>query len=286
MTNRFQILDSEKYDKFLNKKTFYALLIIAAALFLLVINRQLNISGDNARYIILSESIANSGTYTNSMGVEPVPETHYPFFYPLVLSPLTKVFGINFVAYRALNAVFGILCGLVLFSFYGKESKGAGMIVAALTVLNPLFLSYINIEMTEVIYTFLSCLTLLAASRYDAAKGGGAGNIGRFLILMFLLVASFYTRTIGIALLLAVVTYDFIHKRYKSCAIVMISFIILILPWSIRSMNLGMGYVHEFTSRSTDLAFVIDRTINNFNILFLDLTDLLYYPFFTIIKKG
>lgn len=279
MLESFQI-----FGKIDAKRILPVALLLAALIFGAVINNQLNISGDNARYIILSKSIAQDGAYLNSMDVVTVPETHYPFFYPLVLSPLTKLFGVNFTAYRILNIVLALLGGLTIFALFRRENSSSALIVTALTLFNPLFLSYINIEMTEIIYIFLSFLTILTAGKLFSKED--EKRTVDFIPIMILLVASFYTRTIGIALVAGVLCYALMRREFKSIAIILISFALMILPWSLRTMNLGMGYAHEFMSQTVGISDIIQRIIGNFKIMFLGLTDLIYYPFFTVIKVG
>ncbi|MCK4815190.1 hypothetical protein KA005_05425, partial [bacterium] len=73
--------------------------------------------GDNASYILLAESILRSGD-GYSQGYRPVapePHTQYPFGYPLLLSPLSALFGRNILDFKFLSLAM-ILGSVALFS--------------------------------------------------------------------------------------------------------------------------------------------------------------------------
>ena len=66
---------------------------------------------DSAIYISLGKSIATGNGYCY-MGL---PHTKYPFILPLMLSPIIKLFGLNFLLMRLLIIIFAI--GSIYFTY-------------------------------------------------------------------------------------------------------------------------------------------------------------------------
>lgn len=109
-------------------------------------------------------------------------------------------------------------------------------LVSMVVLLNSQILRYSYIMMSEIPFMFFSLLTLLFVLKEEQQSR----NYGLyFWISLFALIVSYYIRTQAVALLGGVVFYYFLKKRWQNALLVSFSFVLCVLPWSIRGMNLG-----------------------------------------------
>ena len=91
--------------------------------------------------------------------------------------------------------------------------------------------------MSEMPFAFFTIMAFLAFLRINFDKP--AWKEPWLYITIILLAISLYIRTSGIAIIGAMVLYLFINKQWKHGLIIIVSIIIIALPWQIRSNNVG-----------------------------------------------
>lgn len=210
--------------------------------------------GDNAAYILLAESILRSGDgYAEGYrSVAPEPQTQYPFGYPLLLSPLSALFGRNILDFKLLSLAM-ILGSVALFSILIRPLF-APLPWAALTLaaaVNPVMIDYSHWILSESAFLFFS---LLSFALFLTSEKKGRDSPGTFFWLALLCMAfTLHIRTIGIAFPLAGFAYYSIHRKWRKLALFTVVMTMLVLPWMIRNRMVQQGnapYVEQILLKS------------------------------------
>ncbi|MFN8432565.1 MAG: hypothetical protein U0V18_01005 [Anaerolineales bacterium] len=198
------------------------LILASAVLALLRFNSlQIGTSYDDAKYIILAESLASGEGYQLINFPRPQIERNFPPGWPLVLAPFTLVFPKNYDALKVVSLVLWLASILLVYKIFSKRLTSPYLeILTALVALNPLLVGTSVTLMSESAYLFFSLLAFLT---FDKTNGKS------FIWLILAAVLAFYTqqvRTIGIALTVSLLVILVLSKRYKEMGLVAMLFIV------------------------------------------------------------
>jgi hypothetical protein len=175
------------------------------------------VNDDFAAYVMHAANLVQGRTYTNVNYVPNlkalwlVPSNGYPPIYPLILAPAYKVFGLN-LKYLKVVTVLCFVGFLVLFEILSRPMLSPSLRVCALLILafNPIFWDQRDYILSEFPYLMFSFGALLVIKRTCKNLRPENLKIGAAVFLSVLLYCSYGTRTIGIALLAAVVLADLV----------------------------------------------------------------------------
>ncbi|MFT5823520.1 MAG: hypothetical protein ACI8ZM_004782 [Crocinitomix sp.] len=236
-----------------NLKKFLITVAVFSPLFIILysytFDSKIFVGGDNADYFALGKALSLGEGYTNIHLAGNPPGNHFPPGYPVIMSIYMYLFGYSIIGLKILNGCF--LFGTVLLTYFVikkvSKSKQMAAVTALFLLFNTHFLYYGSIMMSEVPYTFFFMLGVFTLLNVDISKVFYKN--WQLLALILVIISLIYIRTIGITLLGGVVCY-FLFKRKISYALVtLFSVVILLIPWQIRSANLGgNGYVKSLIS--------------------------------------
>lgn len=198
------------------------LILVSATLSLLRFNSlQIGTSYDDAKYIILAESLASGEGYQLVNFPRPQVERNFPPGWPLLLAPFTLVFPKNYEALKVVSLVLWLASIYLVYKLFSKRLTSPYLeILTALVALNPLLVGTSVTVMSESAFLFFSLLTLLIFDKMDKKQIG-------WLLLVALL--AFYTqqiRTIGISLTASLLVILFLSRRFKELGISVILFVV------------------------------------------------------------
>ena len=215
-----------------------------------------SLGGDNAHYLMLALSLASGKGYRDlNLPGEPY-HTHYPFLFPLFLSPFAKLKRQVFYSHIFIQLLASVipLVALAWFRFL-KRSRIESLMFYFFTATIPVyFYSSISI-LTEQLFILLMYIMLFLCLYYRKKKI----DFYKVIILVVLLLGLYYTRTVGIVIGLAFVLGIFLEKDYRKKRIfylpvpvwIGILFIIGVLPWQIWTKTVGTHtYLKEFFLKS------------------------------------
>jgi hypothetical protein len=199
----------------------------------------LGLSDDSIAYIAGARSLIAGHGYREAWLASSNPMTHFPPGFSSALA-LIGLFGLDPLrGARFLNALlFGLSTGLIgILGWRMTKSLMAGLVLAALFVLNGLLLQVYTTAMSEPLFIFLS---LLAFWMFDLYFERDAHWLWLVLCGIFVGVA-YLTRYAGLALvatfLIALfILHDTWRKRFVGAGIFLASVIPWILGWSIRNL--------------------------------------------------
>lgn len=204
-----------------------------------IFDTKLDLGGDNAGYYILGKALATGRGYSQINAINAHPANHFPPGYPAVISIVMSIFNDNIITVKIANGVMFLASLLILFHLFEIFSKNKLFAFSAtiLLTLNMHLLRYSTIMMSEISYLFFSLLAILIFIKMDKHKNPVKNPL--FFGMLAALMASIYIRTAGVALLGGIVLYLLVRKNWKYAISSFAGFIILILPWQIRSQSLG-----------------------------------------------
>jgi len=274
---------------------FFILFFIVFAYYLISINNELGIYGDDAGYIIWAKSLLTGGGLDYINEPQPRSSGFRLFFLPALLTLIALIKDAVW-AYKIIPAFFSALTIIALYIFLKQYNlnKITRLFILILFLVNPLFYEYSHQIMTENIFVCLSLLTLLAAEKLVNSQSIKS-KISILLLLSLLLLLTYMTRAASIALIIGIILYIF-YKRYIITAVILILLAILtILAFNklfaqkdfeeryISIFKMKSQYTPESGERSiADMLKFIPRKILVYSLRLT--ADMFCYPIFTNVK--
>ena len=230
----------------------YGILCLIAATSLVLglwtFDGKLSLSGDNAEFIILAQSLAQGRGMSHIHQPEPRLATKFPFGFPLMLAPLEWAFPGSWVPMKGLVLVLFVLAMLVYYALVkDKLGTGPALVAAALSLSHPLLLDYAHQIMSEVPYLLFSLLALWLLGR-SMQKPGIVRNYA-FIGGGLCAVWAYQVRSIGLVLIGAAVVYLLVQRCYKKAAVLGGSALLLGLPWAWRNYRAAGESYFDLVSR-------------------------------------
>lgn len=181
---------------------------------------------DDAHYIVLAESLANGQGYRLINFPNPPIEQNFPFGWSLLLSPIAALFPNNLTALKFLSFAFWLASIPLAYRLFTSRIGTPYLeMLVALIALNPM-LGISGMLMSEVAYLFFSLLTLNILDYWNNH------NQKNWLFIVVVAVA-LYTqliRTVGISILLTVILYLLISRRFRQLGIAAIVIALGMVP--------------------------------------------------------
>ncbi len=264
----------------LSNKYFLFILIFYIIFSGLLLNTDLPVFDEEPYYFLLSKSIFSGEGYNNIFYPHNPPNVEYPPFYPLLISLVLMFFPQGILELRIISVLFGVGSLVVMwFLFFNNlqttyNNKSQKPILNYYWILlffigtNPFFLSYSVRIIAEKCYLFFSLITIFLLEKYISKSNS---NKLYFWMGGATLILAFYTKTLGLSLVMAILLYFFIKKRYKDFFLMSGLFIFFVSPWIIRNI-LVSGVPSEYLS-----SIVSGYKIYSVNILKLILWNMVQY---------
>jgi 4-amino-4-deoxy-L-arabinose transferase-like glycosyltransferase len=267
-----------------------ALLLAIIAIFYASTLRPGHIWGDDfAMYIHHAKNIVEGRPYADTGYIfnpaAAVGPRMYPPVFPLLLSPIYKLYGLNLIAMKLEQVVFFVLALTAVYLFF-KHDLGPEYSLALVAILgfNPIFWAAKDNVLSDLLFLlFLYTAALLVRFRPPRKSGDRlwAGLIG---IALYFAIG---TRSAGVALVVGLVFFDL----FKSHAITRLAVVLSVLSGLllVQSHFLGLGFhnydghlhpawhsVRNFISYPRALAgFWVASTKNGFSFVLLGIVALL-----------
>lgn len=181
------------------------------------------VNDDFAAYIMLTRNLVEGHPYSEILYIPNPdamwlsPATGYPPVYPMILAPVYRLFGIDLRAFK-IATVFCFIGFLVIYARMTRDEIGLAntAILSALISFNPVFWGQRDFILSEFPYLLFSFAGLLAVERVYASLERDRIEIGKALLISGLLYCAYGTRTVGIALVFALIAADLAKFRRPS----------------------------------------------------------------------
>lgn len=274
--NHFKIKINEKI-------WLYIFFVIIFFLLFFLFDPRMSMGGDNCHYMSLAQSILNRSYKVEAFIGTPAEVGVTPGF-PLIMAISLIIFGHSFVPIK----IFSFVCFLIalviwwkLFN-YQELDKRILILIILFAVLNPLIAEFSFWELTEASFMLISSAAILFFF-LSLQKN----NIGYWIITAILATCSFYIRTAGGVLPVAIGLTLILQRKWKFFLIYIIVIILAILPWFVRFITIGhqVGggtYMPYFITNQTgevlSISGFISKAFRNLSrYLFVQLPSL-YFP--------
>lgn len=222
------------------KKRFIFIAIAFVLLFFsIAANNEFEVLGDTQDYLAMAQSFVEGN---------PLQDPSRPFFSPLILHPplyseflalFFLVFGFSYFGAKIVSILFGILC-VIAFYFLLKKlgTKHKELVLVAFST-SIVFLYQANRILSDTV--FLTFCFIAIYFLLDFEKTKKAVGIYGLLSAVFLALA-FYARVAAVPLLLSVIAYFLLNKKWEKAVFISAVFGFLTTPWLIFFVN------HQFFS--------------------------------------
>lgn len=224
---------------------FYLILIAIFLLYSLTLTGKLSTGGDDANYIILSISLASAQGYRIISHPDQPLETQYPPLLSFLLMPLVRFFPENYLILKLIPLFFsfGTILIFIRIAKMLLPQKAEAMLLVILVAISPILVYYSTQVLSEPLYVFFSLFSIYLALRFDTQE-----DRRELLALPLAALAAYYSRSIGLSLIISIMLLYLIRRRYKIFFFLSLLMVLLILPWIIRnSLLLGKSpYISSF----------------------------------------
>lgn len=204
-------------------------------------NPRIQIYGDNTSYYILSKALAAGEGYTEIHHLDKAKHHHYPPGYPAFMSLVMRVGGDSVLIQKYANVVVLGLGLLLLFWIACQitDQPILAFVACVYVSLNPSLLQFSSAMMSEVLFFTFSMGTLLLFLRWKNRP-----LLVILICLVILMAATYYVRSLGLALAVAIVGTMILSKSWKASLISGIGFVALLLPWQLRNAS-ESSYINQ-----------------------------------------
>ena len=211
----------EWIEKINNKLFLVIIFLLSSVLPFLYIYDGHNWGGDFSCYIAQAQSIisgtmqeqvdANTFLVTNSAYM--LGPGSYPWGFPLLLVPMIKIFGVNYIALKSVNIIF-FAASIVVFYYIlkSKLSLAHARIGIFFLILNPYFLRNCDLVLSDIPFLFFSIISVylidkLYKSEENQLLYGILSGISCF--------CAYFVRTNGIVSFLTLLSLDLLLLLLK-----------------------------------------------------------------------
>jgi 4-amino-4-deoxy-L-arabinose transferase-like glycosyltransferase len=208
--------------------------------YVLVLARHVPMAGDSQYYHAQANLIAEGRGFIEPFVYvaygDAYPTAAHPPLYPLALSLVSLFGGTGLLAHRALGALFGVACILVLAAI-GRRIGGerTGLITAGMAAVYPTFVAADGAPMSEALYGLLVATALLFALRlHERGDLPSAAGLGAAIGL----AALTRSEALGLIPLLAwPLALRGGGRRLVRVGLTTLACVAVLLPWSIRNWS-------------------------------------------------
>jgi hypothetical protein len=234
-----------------------ALVVIGGALGLLRFNiLQVGGTHDDAQYVVLAESLGSGQGYRLINFPEPAENISFPPGWPILLAPLAAVFPANYSVLKLVSFGFWLASIVLVYKLFESHLKSPYLaIVSLLVATNSLLVAASTMLMAESAYVFFSLLTLYLYQYWNKRYQGATNWL--VPVIAFSAVYTQLIRTIGLSVMLAVLSALLLSRRVRQFLIMAGLMVVGLLPqiWlnTQRGGLLFSGHYEELSVGSSSL---------------------------------
>ncbi len=212
------------------------------------------VNDDFAAYVMHAKNLVEGRLYSdihyisNPDAMWLSPAKGYPPVYPMILAPVYRLAGLDLRAFKIAT----VLCFVGFIAIYVeavRPSLGYGGSALAILLLsfNPVFWDQREFILSEFPYLLFSFAALLAIERIYGRIEKNKVEIGNVILISALLYCAYGTRTIGIALVFALIAVDLARfqrpSRFLLCVLALTG---LFISAQTLLLSSPRGYISAF----------------------------------------
>ncbi len=210
---------------------------LTLAIYLLRVDRVIGLMGDDSWYVLLAKALATGHGYTLINSPTPGIVPLYPPAFPFLLSLAWRIlpqFPENLWLLKGVSILAMMLVGWFSYRYFVRDRKLPMSIafgLALATVLcPPLVFLAVSTVMSDCVFMLFLLLTIIAAERCLEAKSSARG-LALALLTAALASSAYLSRSIAIALFIAVPLYLLKERLFRSILAFCLGVAIFSGPW-------------------------------------------------------
>lgn len=214
---------------------------------------------DFSMYVAHAKNIAEGRPYwptglIYNPAVSWMPQSYPPVF-PLLLSPIYKLCGLNLEAMKLVGIFFFLASLLVFYAMIVSElSRFYVFVVTALVALNPYFWAFKDHVLSDFPFLFFSYASLLAIDRVSGASRSVRDDFVRAAVVAAAIYLAYGTRSIGLVLIPCLVAHHMVRvRRLTRSLLITIALFALLMIIQIALFHGDASYLGLFSVSPTSL---------------------------------
>ncbi|MBV8515577.1 MAG: hypothetical protein JO260_09800 [Acidobacteria bacterium] len=232
-----------------------AIVLVVAILYVITLKPgHVFVNDDFAAYILHAKNLVEGRSYSdiryipNPDALWLSPTSGYPPVYPMILAPVYRIFGVDLRAFKIATVVCFIGFLVVYAQMTREQVRASGCAALLLLVgFNPVFWGQRDFILSEFPYLLFSFAALLVIERVYARLNRHQIDIRNALLVSGLIYLAYGTRTIGIALVFALVAVDLLKfRRLSSFLVWVIALVGVLIGAQTLLVASPAGYVSAF----------------------------------------
>ena len=194
--------------------------------------------GDNATYLILGKSLAGGTGYRDlSLPDAPV-HTQYPPGFPLMLAGITLLFGgVNVLASKLFVVLTGIGAMFFIYRLCELTFPKTAWPVMALFASVPALVENNHWVLSEMPFLLVTMAALYCLVLADQRPRTTAARLR--MVACGLAVAAGFIRTAGLAVVLGLLLFFVVRRRYRDLILLLLLFAATAVPWQLCNTRAG-----------------------------------------------
>lgn len=196
---------------------------------------------DDARYIVLAESLAaGQGYYLINFPLAPS-EPNFPPGWPLLLATVMAFNDGSYTIFKCLSFGFWFCSLILIYRVFSRRISSPYLeVLFAFVALNPTVIRLSGMVMSEAAYLCLSLLTIDLFDRWEKQQRFNHHQWSTHLLLVVVAIVAVYTqliRTVGLSIVLAVGLYLLYLKKIKAFGIFAVVTCLSFVPQILLNIN-------------------------------------------------
>ena len=227
--NNIRLTFFEKSDRHFDKYGniyFWSAFGITLLFGLLLYDPRVSLTGDDSVYILSARNFCREFTFPTYQGP----------LYPMVLSVLVLIFGISLFPLKIFSLL--TLLGFMYFTYRAFLNKIPSTLLFStliLTAINSCVLYYGSQTYNEAFYMLMQALLVFVFFRYFVAEKEDVStwkyDLKRHGLLALALLGVALTRSVGFAVVIAVIVYFLFYRQWKNAGMALIFFLVILLAF-------------------------------------------------------
>ncbi len=222
-----------------------ALVLVFVMCYFMVFDSKWDVNGDNAAYYNLGTALSQGMGYVNPALPGTPPETHFPIGYPAFIAALKTVGLSSPIALKITNGLLLLITGLMWFELFQKliPRKNLAFVAVMAMFISPLLMRFSTIIMSEVLFLFLSTVSLYSIMLVSERKQPVFRNVF-FYIACAAAILGFYVKTLGFIILGTLPLFLLWQRHIKEAVITGGLLLAGIAPYLLQSTG-GSNYLNQ-----------------------------------------
>lgn len=176
-----------------------------------------NWGGDFAHYLQHAKNISEGKPYAEFSYIynpsTPIGPTTYPPVFPLLISPIYGLFGVNLIVFKIITCIL-FICFLTTFYFFTKDQLPALYNLSLIAVLgfNPLFWMYKDLIISEIPFLLFLYANLVLYYKAEVSSGTAGKRLKLYFLAGVFLLMTCGAKVLGLVLIPTTIIYSLLKQ--------------------------------------------------------------------------